>query len=70
MVEDGCRTNMRGDILPIKPGLDVRAVNTVRGLRKDWMRFIEIFSAFMPVGFYYKAFHTPRCFFPKYENLI
>ena len=28
------------------------------------------FAAFTPVGFYYKAFHTPRRLFPFYENRI
>src|SRR5436189_15789 len=68
MVEDGTRTNLRGDVLPIRPGLDVRAVNTIGGLARDRLRFTEWFSAFLPVGFYYKAFHTPRRLFPFYER--
>src|SRR5262249_35865905 len=67
MVEDGTRTNLRGDVLPIRPGLDVRAVNTIGGLARDRLRFTEWFSAFLPVGFYYKAFHTPRRLFPFYD---
>ncbi|MBI1918085.1 MAG: (2Fe-2S)-binding protein [Planctomycetes bacterium] len=68
MVEDGTRTNLRGDVLPIRSGLDVRAVNTAGGLARDRLRFTEWFSAFLPVGFYYKAFHTPRRLFPFYER--
>ena len=68
LVEDGRRTNMRGDVLPIEPGLDVRAVNTRGGLKRDRLRITERFSRFLPVGFYYKAFHTPRRLFPFYEN--
>ncbi|MEX2285465.1 MAG: 2Fe-2S iron-sulfur cluster-binding protein [Planctomycetaceae bacterium] len=68
MVEDGRRTNLRGDVLPITPGLDVRAVNTVGGLKRDRLRIIDRFGAFLPVGFYYKAFHTPRRLFRFYEN--
>jgi sarcosine oxidase subunit alpha len=68
MVEDGRRTNLRGDVLPIHPGLDVRAVNTAGGLTRDRLRFTEWFSAFLPVGFYYKAFHSPRRYFPFYER--
>src|SRR5262245_4195075 len=68
MVEDGTRTNLRGDVLPIRPGLDVRAVNTAGGHGRDRLRFPEWFSAFLPVGFYYKAFHTPRRLFPFYER--
>ena len=58
-VEDGQRTNMRGDLLPITPGLDVRAVNTAGSLERDRLRITEWFSKMLPVGFYYKAFHTP-----------
>ncbi len=68
IVEDAQRTNMRGDLLPISDGLDVRAVNTVGSLENDWLRFTEWFSKMLPVGFYYKAFHTPRRLFPFYER--
>ena len=70
MVEDERRTNLRGDTLPIRPGLDVRAVNTAGGLTRDRLRFTEWFSRFLPVGFYYKAFHTPRRLFPVYERMM
>ncbi len=68
IVEGGQRTNIRGDLLTIQPGLNVRAVNTVDGLERDRLRITEWFSKFLPVGFYYKAFHTPRRLFPFYEN--
>jgi sarcosine oxidase subunit alpha len=70
MVEDGRRTNLRGDLLPLTPGLDVRSVNTAGGLKKDRLRFTEWFGRFLPVGFYYKAFHTPRRLFPFYERMM
>ena len=68
IVEDGRRTNMRGDLLPITDGLDVYSVNTSGGLQRDRWRIMERFDRFLPVGFYYKAFHTPRWLFPHYEN--
>ena len=68
IVEDDHRTNMRGDLLPISHGLDVRVVNTTGSLERDWLRFTEWFSKMLPVGFYYKAFHTPRRLFPFYER--
>ena len=68
IVEDGMRTNLRGDLLPLAEGMDLRAVNTAGGLSKDKLRWTERFSKFLPVGFYYKAFHTPRRLFPFYEN--
>ena len=67
VVEDGQRTNLRGDRLSITPGLEVRAVNTFGSLAHDWMNITERFSRMMPVGFYYKAFHTPRWLFPFHE---
>ena len=72
IVEDvgGHRTNLRGDRLLIEPGLDVLAVNTSGSLARDRMRITECFSAMMPVGFYYKAFHTPRSLFPIYERMM
>ncbi|MGD9853628.1 MAG: glycine cleavage T C-terminal barrel domain-containing protein, partial [Planctomycetaceae bacterium] len=48
--------------------LDLRAVNTLGGVVRDRLRIMESFSRFLPVGFYYKAFHTPRRLFPFYEN--
>jgi sarcosine oxidase subunit alpha len=68
IVEDDRRTNLRGDTLPIDPTLDVRAVNTRGGLERDRLNVMERFSRFLPVGFYYKAFHTPRRLFPFYEK--
>ena len=38
------------------------------GALGDPLRVMECFSKFLPVGFYYKAFHTPRRLFPFYEN--
>jgi sarcosine oxidase subunit alpha len=70
MVEDGQRTNLRGDLVPIRDGMDVRVVNTFGGLERDRLRITGLFSRFMPVGFYYKAFHTPRRLFPWYERQI
>ena len=64
------RTNLRGDVEPLRPGLDLAAVNTAGGLYADRMRFTGFFSRFLPVGFYYKAFHTPRRLFPLYEKFM
>ena len=68
MFEDGQRTNLRGDTMPLSDGLDLRSVNTAGGLARDWLRFTQLGAPLMPVGFYYKAFHTPRWLFPFYEN--
>jgi len=68
MVEDGTRTNLRGDILPIEPQARFKAVNTFGGLKEDRAGFIDRCGAFLPVGFYYKTFHHPRRWFPFFER--
>ncbi|MGD9632497.1 MAG: 2Fe-2S iron-sulfur cluster-binding protein [Pirellulales bacterium] len=70
IVEDGTNTNLRGDQLLITEGMSVRAVNTKGGVERDRYRIMEWFSSFLPVGFYYKAFHTPRRLFPFYERIM
>ncbi|MDP6719080.1 MAG: 2Fe-2S iron-sulfur cluster-binding protein, partial [Pirellulaceae bacterium] len=70
MVENGTRTNIRGDTMALTSGIDVHSVNTMGGLEHDRLSITERFARFLPVGFYYKAFHTPRRLFPFYENQI
>jgi sarcosine oxidase subunit alpha len=67
---DAGTTNLRGDATALREGMDFRAVNTRGGVEKDSARFVEWLSPFMPVGFYYKAFHTPRRLFPRWERLM
>ena len=68
--EDETRTNIRGDQVGLRSGMDLRAVNTRGGLDRDRLSIVDRFSKLMPVGFYYKAFHTPRWLFPRYEKQI
>ena len=67
LVEDCKHTNIRGDVTPLWEGADLRAVNTFGGLAGDRLKIVDWFSKFLPVGFYYKAFHSPRLF-PFYER--
>jgi sarcosine oxidase, subunit alpha len=60
--------NVRGDVMPLMAGAEVRAVNTRGGLARDRTRFIEWLAPFLPVGFYYKAFHGRN--FPRWERRI
>ena len=53
---------------PITQGLSVKAVNTFGGVDRDLAAGMDWLSPFLPVGFYYKAFHTPRRLFPFYER--
>jgi sarcosine oxidase subunit alpha len=69
MVQAGARLNIRADVGPLEDGMQVRAVNTVGGLASDRGRFLDWLSPFLPVGFYYKAFHSKR-WFPFWERVI
>ena len=70
LMTDGLDTNMRADVLEVKEGMLLAAVNTVGGVKKDKNSYIDSISPLLPVGFYYKAFHTPRWLFPFWENMI
>ena len=69
MVQDGQRLNVRGDVIPVRAGMDLSAVNTWGGVQSDRVRFLDKLSAFLPVGFYYKAFHNKRLF-PLWERMF
>jgi sarcosine oxidase subunit alpha len=68
MMESCDATNIRADLTLIEDQLDVRAVNTFGGVDRDFGKAVDMLSVFFPVGFYYKAFHTPRWLFPFYEK--
>ncbi len=61
--------NVRADVVPVQDGWDIRAVNTRGGLRSDRLSMLDHLSPFLPVGFYYKAFHSKR-FFPRWERMF
>ena len=67
---DGERTHLRADREPLTAGMDLRAVNTLGGLKRDLLQWLEPLGRFMPVGFYYKTFHRPRWLFPFHERII
>jgi sarcosine oxidase subunit alpha len=69
MVQAGARLNIRADVEPLEDGMQLSAVNTVGGLAGDRARFLDWLSPFLPVGFYYKAFHSKR-WFPFWERVI
>jgi len=70
MLHSDDRTNIRADIEPVSEGASYKAVNTIGGLKYDITQSLQIFSRFLPVGFYYKAFYRPRWMFPYWEKLI
>lgn len=70
MLTDGVDTNIRADVVPLKSGMQLNVVNTSGGVKKDKKRWLDKISAILPVGFYYKAFHRPKKFFPFWEKII
>ena len=70
LMTDGLDTNIRADVVEVKDGMKLFAVNTIGGVKKDKNRIIDSISPLLPVGFYYKAFHTPRRLFPFWEGVI
>ncbi len=65
----GGMPNVRADATPLVAGMDLTAVNTFGGVDKDKARILGWFSRFLPVGFYYKAFHSKRLF-PLWEKMF
>ena len=61
--------NVRGDVTLLREGMVVTAVNTFGGLEKDRARVLDRLARWLPVGFYYKAFHTKRLF-PRWERMF
>ena len=70
MVQVGAEPNVLADRRAIEPGMAVRAVNTFGGLDRDFGRILEKFSRFLPVGFYYRTFYTPRIAWRFWEPVI
>jgi sarcosine oxidase subunit alpha len=61
--------NVRGDVSLLRDGMRVSAVNTFGGLVHDKARVLDRFARLLPVGFYYKAFHSKRLF-PRWERMF
>ena len=70
LLQDGARPNVRGDVAPLRKGMRLSAVNTFGGVKRDRARILDRLSAFFPVGFYYKAFHSPASLFPFWERVF
>ncbi len=61
--------NVRGDVTLLRDGMRVSAVNTFGGLQRDKARVLDRVARLLPVGFYYKAFHSKRLF-PRWERMF
>ncbi|MEJ2141400.1 MAG: glycine cleavage T C-terminal barrel domain-containing protein [Gammaproteobacteria bacterium] len=70
MLQSDNDTHIRGDVRAVQEGESYYATNTQGGLKQDRFKWLGKLSAMMPVGFYYKAFHSPRFLFPLWETII
>ena len=70
LFQDGGRPNLRSDVAPLRKGMRLTAVNTFGGVKFDRARILDRLSALFPVGFYYKAFHSPKLLFPLWERIF
>lgn len=70
MVQVGAEPNVYACKRAIENGLQVSAVNTFGGLAADKGRWLEKVSRFLPVGFYYRTFFTPRVAWKFWEPVI
>jgi sarcosine oxidase subunit alpha len=61
--------NVRGDATLLRDGMRVSAVNTFGGLVHDKARVLNRLARLLPVGFYYKAFHS-KALFPRWERMF
>ena len=70
LVQIGAEPNVRADLRLIDDGMIVTAQNVFGSLENDYGRILDIFSRFLPVGFYYKTFYKPRGAWKFWEPVI
>ena len=69
LMQAGALPNVRADGTPLQAGMTLTAVNTFGGLAADKGRWLGKLSRLLPVGFYYKAFHSKKLF-PLWERMF
>ncbi|MGB9129993.1 MAG: FAD-dependent oxidoreductase [Thiobacillus sp.] len=69
LMQAGGTPNVRADATPLQAGMSLTAVNTFGTLERDAGSLLGGFARFLPVGFYYKAFHSKRLF-PLWERMF
>ena len=62
--------NIRSCTFPVQPGIKVTHQNAWPSLAVDFMSITNKFGWLMPVGFYYKFFHTPKPFWRIAAKII
>ena len=70
MVQLPSNPNALADKQIIKEGMQVSGQNYTGSLENDRGALLGLFSRFLPVGFYYKAFFKPRGMWEKWAPLI
>ncbi len=70
MVQLEYEPNVQADYHPISKDLRVYGQNYSGSLEHDRQSFMGLFSKFMPVGFYYKAFYRPQGIWQKFWEPI
>lgn len=69
LMQLGSTPSLRADVSAVEDGMRLKAVNTFGGLRGDRGRILDVLAPLLPVGFYYKAFHSKRLF-PLWERMF
>jgi heterotetrameric sarcosine oxidase alpha subunit len=62
--------NTRATMIELKDGLETESQNRWPSLGFDVSALTGFFSAFIPAGFYYKTFMSPRWAWPFFEHVI
>ena len=70
MIQLPSNPNALADKELITEGLEARGQNYSGTLEKDRGSILGLFSRFLPVGFYYKAFFRPRGIWEKWAAII
>ena len=59
MTVDG-KPNVRACTTRVEPGMRVKHQNAWPSQERDALSILDKFDRHMPIGFYYKTFHTPK----------
>jgi len=70
LMQHGARLNLRADVEPLEAGMALHGVNTQGGVAGDRLGILNALGGFLPVGFYYKAFHRPKVLAAFWERFF
>ena len=62
--------NVRGCTTRVEEGIRVRHQNAWPSQERDFLSVLDRFGRLMPVGFYYKTFHTPKLFWKAARPIV